>query len=175
MNIEYVPIDEVKPYSKNAKKHPKAQIEKIAKSIEKFGWKQNLVIDSEGVLVVGHGRYEAAKLLGLKEVPCIITHADEEAIKADRLTDNKISEFSEWINEEMLHELDMIDIDIDFSELGFPQLQLDDIPTMDDFIEEEFGGDDGEEPAEEMSAEDKQARYEAFLREQEKQNAAKSA
>lgn len=93
MNIEYVPIDEVKPYSKNAKKHPKSQIEKIAKSIEKFGWKQNLVIDKDGVLVVGHGRYEAAKLLGLKEVPCV--RADdltEDEVRAYRLIDNRISE-----------------------------------------------------------------------------------
>lgn len=128
MNIEYVPIDEVKPYSKNAKKHPKSQIEKIAKSIEKFGWKQNLVIDKGGVLVVGHGRYEAAKLLGLKEVPCV--RADdltEDEIRAYRLIDNRISSDEYDLNLEFE---ELSEIELDMGEFDFETFSMDDIEEV---------------------------------------------
>jgi len=65
-------ITDIKPYSKNAKKHPKRQIEQIAASIKEFGFNQPIVVDKDNTLIVGHGRVEAAKLLGLKEVPAII-------------------------------------------------------------------------------------------------------
>lgn len=128
MNIEYVPIDEVKPYSKNAKKHPKSQIEKIAKSIEKFGWKQNLVIDKDGVLVVGHGRYEAAKLLGLKEVPCV--RADdltEDEVRAYRLIDNRISEGEYDLSLEFE---ELSEIELDMTEFDFETFSMDDIEEV---------------------------------------------
>lgn len=131
MNIEYVPIDEVKPYSKNAKKHPKSQIEKIAKSIEKFGWKQNLVIDKDGVLVVGHGRYEAAKLLGLKEVPCV--RADdltEDEIRAYRLIDNRISSDEYDLNLEFE---ELSEIELDMTEFDFDSFSIDDIDEVDGY------------------------------------------
>ena len=127
MNIEWVPVDDITPYSNNAKIHSKHQIEKIAKSIEQFGWKQNLVIDSNGVLVVGHGRYEAAKLLGMAEVPCV--RADDltdDEIRAYRLIDNRISS-------------DEYDTSIEFSELT--EIKLD----MEDFDFELFSMDDIEE------------------------------
>jgi hypothetical protein len=101
----------------------------------------------------------------MTEVPCIITHADEEAIKADRIADNKISEFSEWINEELMHEVDSIDLDFDFSELGFPKVSFDDMPTMDDFCD----FDDDEE--QEISDEQKQKLYQEFLEKQAQESA----
>lgn len=112
MNIEWVSINEITPYTRNAKKHPKSQIEKIAKSIQQFGWKQNLVIDSNGVLVVGHGRYEAAKLLGLSEVPCV--RADdltEDEIRAYRLADNAVSS-DDYDTELIIEELKDIEYDM---------------------------------------------------------------
>ena len=63
----YIEIEKIKPYSKNAKKHDKKQIQKVANSIKEFGFNQPVVVDKAGVLIVGHGRLEAAKLLGLKE------------------------------------------------------------------------------------------------------------
>jgi hypothetical protein len=124
MNIEWISVNEVTPYTKNAKKHDKHQIEKIAKSIQQFGWKQNLVIDSNGVLVVGHGRFEAAKLLGLKEVPCV--RADdltEDEIKAYRIIDNRISsdEYDLSLEFEELQdiELDMSEFDFSLPEIEF--------------------------------------------------------
>lgn len=88
-------INDIKPYSKNAKKHPKKQIEQVAASIKEFGFNQPIVVDKEGVIIVGHGRLEAAKLLGLTEVPVITVDLTEEQAKAYRLADNKLNE-SEW-------------------------------------------------------------------------------
>ena len=89
-------IDEIKPYPKNAKKHPEKQIKQIAESIKEFGFNQPLVIDKNNEIVVGHGRYEAAKLIGVEEVPVIrVENLTEEQVKAYRLADNKLNE-SEW-------------------------------------------------------------------------------
>ena len=88
-------IDLIKPYNKNAKIHSKRQIEQIANSIKEFGFNQSLVVDKENTIIVGHGRYEAAKLLGLTDVPVIQIDLSEEKAKAYRLADNKLNE-SDW-------------------------------------------------------------------------------
>lgn len=88
-------ISLIKPYEKNAKKHPQKQIQQVANSIKEFGFNQPVVVDKNGVLIVGHGRLEAAKLLGLKEIPTITVDLTEEQAKAYRLADNKLNE-SEW-------------------------------------------------------------------------------
>ena len=92
MKIEQLSVSEIKPYEKNAKKHPPEQVEHIANSIREFGWQQPLVIDKNNVLVIGHGRLLAAKKLGLEDVP--VVRADdltEAQIKALRLADNMTS------------------------------------------------------------------------------------
>lgn len=118
LKIEYLPVGSLKPYEKNAKKHPAEQVEHIANSIREFGFRQPLVIDKDNVLVIGHGRLLAAKKLGLDAVPCV--RADDltdEQIKALRLADNKTNE-SEWDFDLLGGELDNI-FDIDMSEFGF--------------------------------------------------------
>ena len=87
----------ITPYTKNAKKHPKKQIEQVANSIKEFGMNQPIVVDKQGVIIVGHGRYEALKLLGMEVKPEYIKVVDltEEQAKAYRLADNKLNE-SEW-------------------------------------------------------------------------------
>lgn len=98
-------IDDIRPYPRNAKKHPKSQVEKIAKSIKRFGFNQPIVIDKNNEIVVGHGRYEAAKLLGLQDVPVVrVDSLSEEEVKAYRLADNKLNE-SEWDMELALEDL----------------------------------------------------------------------
>lgn len=118
MNIEYVDINEVKPYKKNAKKHPKEQVEKIAQSIKEFGWQQPVVVDKDNVIVIGHGRHKAAQILGEKQIP--VVRADdltEEQIKALRLADNKVAESG--IDQKALEfELNSI-FEIDMSQFGF--------------------------------------------------------
>jgi DNA modification methylase len=85
------------PYKKNQKKHPKKQIEQVAASIKEFGMNQPIVVDKNGVIIVGHGRYEALKLLKWEIKPEWIKVVDltEEQAKAYRLADNKLNE-SEW-------------------------------------------------------------------------------
>ena len=99
-------ISEVKPYVRNPRKNDKT-VNLLVEIIPKVGFNVPLVIDRNGIIVKGHARYAAAIRLGMEEVPCVVTDADEETIKLDRLADNRISEFSEWINDELLHEIDM--------------------------------------------------------------------
>lgn len=157
-------LNEIKPYIRNPRRNDKT-VELLCKIIPKVGFNVPLVIDKNGIIVKGHARFTAAIRLGMEEVPCIITHADEDAIKADRIADNKISEFSEWINEELMHEIDMIDFDFDFSELGFPKVSFDDIPAAEEF--EAQLEDEGHE----VSQEDKQRLYQEFLERQAQEQA----
>ncbi len=97
-------IEAIKPYPKNAKKHPNKQVEQIAASIKEFGFNQPIVVDSNNVVIVGHGRLEAAILLGLKEVPTITVDLTEDQAKAYRLADNKLNE-SDWDMNLVIEEL----------------------------------------------------------------------
>lgn len=87
-------IKDIKPYEKNAKKHPQKHIEQVANSIKEFGMNQPIVVDKQGVIIVGHGRYEACKLLGIEPEIKVVDLTEEKA-KAYRLADNKLNE-SEW-------------------------------------------------------------------------------
>lgn len=146
-------ISEVKPYVRNPRKNDKT-VNLLVEIIPKVGFNVPLVIDRNGIIVKGHARYAAAIRLGMEEVPCVMTDADEETIKLDRLADNRISEFSEWINDELLHEIDMLNLDFDFDleSLGFPA-------PSDDFDADALFDDGvvGE------SEEDRRARYQAYL------------
>lgn len=96
----------ITPYNKNSKKHPKKQIEQVANSIKEFGMNQQIVVDKQGVIIVGHGRYEALKLLGMEIKPEYIKVVDltEQQAKAYRLADNKLNE-SDWDMQLVLEEL----------------------------------------------------------------------
>ena len=157
-------ISEVKPYVRNPRKNDKT-VDLLVQVIPKVGFNVPLVIDKNGVIVKGHARYAAAIRLGMVTVPCVITDADEETIKLDRLADNKISEFSEWINEELLHEVDMLnlDFDIDLEALGFP--------VAEDFDMPEFQDDDAGHETEE----ERRARYAAYMEKAAKEEAANAA
>lgn len=161
-NIELRDISSIKPYVRNPRKNDKT-VELLCKVIPKVGFNVPIVVDEKGIIVKGHARFTAAIRLGMEKVPVIVTHADDEAIKADRIADNKISEFSEWVNEEVLHEIDSIDMDFDFSELGFPTVSFDDIPSVEDFIEEETTGG--------ISDEERQRLYQEFLEQQAQEQA----
>lgn len=112
MNIVEKRIDEITPYEKNPRFNDDA-VEYVAQSIEAFGWKQPIVVDKDGVIIAGHTRYKAAKQLGLEKVPVLI--ADDlspDEVKAYRLADNKVSDFSSWDNKLLLEELDEIPDDL---------------------------------------------------------------
>ncbi len=96
----------IQPYSKNAKKHPKKQIEQVANSIKEFGMNQPIVVDKQGVIIVGHGRYEALQSLGMeiKDEYIKVVDLTEEQAKAYRLADNKLNE-SDWDMNLVIEEL----------------------------------------------------------------------
>ena len=104
MQIEQRPIGSIEPYGKNAKKHPEKQVQQIANSIREFGWGQPIVVDKNNVIIIGHGRYLAAHLLGMEMVPVLQMDITEEQAKAYRLADNKLNE-SEWDMELVIAEL----------------------------------------------------------------------
>lgn len=118
MQIEYKNITDLIPYSLNQKEHPQKQVNQIANSLKEFGFKQPIVIDKNNHIVVGHGRYEGAKKIGLEQIPCLVADDLNDAqIKAYRIADNKLNE-SEW-NEDLLKiELENLkELDFDFSEI----------------------------------------------------------
>ena len=123
MNIEWMKPDELIPYPGNAKMHPPAQVDHIANSIKSFGWQQPIVVDSENVVIIGHGRLMAAKQLMLDTVPVVrATDLTEEQVNALRLADNKTNE-SEWDFGKLEEELAALDIaGIDMSQYGFEDM-----------------------------------------------------
>ena len=126
-SIIMLPVSEVRPYEKNPRKNAGA-VKYVKASIEKFGFKQPIVIDSNRVIICGHTRLEAAKSLGMSEVPCIVADDLTDAqVKALRLADNKVAEFSEWemnLLGEELGELAEIS-DIDMGDFGFDLTEFD--------------------------------------------------
>ena len=122
-------IKELIPYEKNPRKNDKS-VDKVAQSIDKFGFRVPVVIDKDNVIVCGHTRYKAAQKLHLASVPCVVADdLTDEQIKAYRLADNKVSEDSEW-DMDLLHgELADI-IDIDMTDFGF------DVPNLEEEPEE---------------------------------------
>lgn len=141
MEIVYKKIDELIPYENNPRFNDDA-VEYVANSIKEFGFKVPIVIDKDGVIVAGHTRYKASIELGLKEVPVIIADdLTEEQVKAFRLADNKVSDYSIWNNVALLEELaDLKDVDIftgfKESEIFGEELDEKDTEFLNDIIEE---------------------------------------
>lgn len=110
-------ITNIKPYKGNAKKHSETQIKNVAESIRQFGFRQPIVLDKNDVIIIGHCRYEAAKLLNLETVPCnIAAELSSDQVKKLRNLDNKLNE-SEWdfdILRNDISDLDFSDFDIDW-------------------------------------------------------------
>ena len=119
LTIEVLKIKDLKPYAKNAKKHPKKQIEKIANSIEAFGMNDPIGIwGKDNLIVEGHGRLEALKQLGYDEVPCIrLDHLTDEERRAYTLAHNKVAE-SDWDFDLVNEEIDDI-LSFDMEDFGF--------------------------------------------------------
>src|SRR5215470_10358150 len=100
MNIEYTLVRELQPYPNNARTHSKKQIRQIANSIKRFGFNNPVLVDDKQQVIAGHGRVEAAKLLGLRAVPTIrLSHLSEAEKKAYVLADNKLALKSSWDRE----------------------------------------------------------------------------
>ena len=122
MQVEEIEIGKVKPYEKNPRKNDGA-VNDVAESIKQFGFQQPLVIDKNGVIVVGHTRYKAAKKLGLKTVPCVrADELTEEQVKAYRILDNKLNELASWDFEALQADLDNFDYQLGELDKYLPKL-----------------------------------------------------
>ena len=120
LKIEYLTLDKLKPYDKNAKKHQEADLSTIKASITEFGMSDPIgVWGKDNTIVEGHGRYLACKELGIDNVPVIhLDHLTDEQRRAYALAHNKTAEMSEWDIDLLDEELDDI-FNIDMSDFGF--------------------------------------------------------
>ena len=120
-------LAEITPYANNAKKHSRQQINNVAESIKQYGFVQPIVIDRNGVIVIGHCRALAAQKLGMAEVPCVcVDDLTPEQVNALRLVDNKSNE-SDWdfdLLKDELPELDLSAFDFDW---GITEDQTEDV------------------------------------------------
>lgn len=126
--IEYVSLDDIIPYDYNPRDNEHA-IPQVAESIKAFGFLVPCVIDANNVLVAGHTRTEASKLLGLTEVPCIrATDLTEAQITAFRLIDNKVSEAAKWDHDLLAGEIQRIaamGVEYDLTNFGWSAEEID--------------------------------------------------
>ena len=117
--VELVDIAKLHGYEKNARKHDKKSVEAIAKSIEAFGFNDPVGIWGDNIIVEGHGRVQAAKKLGIKEIPCIrLDHLTDEQRRAYGLAHNKTAEVSDWDYDLLDFEINDLP-DFDFEDFGF--------------------------------------------------------
>ena len=137
-SIKQVPISAVKPYPGNPRAN-KRSIDKVAASLREFGWKQPIVVDAEFTIIAGHTRLEAAKRNGDLEVPVLV--ADDltpEQVRAYRLADNKVAEFSAWDEDLLNKELDSLVGVMDMELFGFFKPVALDVADDDFDVEQEL-------------------------------------
>lgn len=98
--LKYVSVTALRPYDRNARTHSKKQIAQIAKSIERFGFTNPVLISDDGQIIAGHGRVEAAKLLKIERVPTLsLSHLSDAERRAYILADNKLAQNAGWDRE----------------------------------------------------------------------------
>lgn len=124
MKIEILRRQDIIPYENNPRKND-SSVEKVAASIKNFGFKVPIIVDKNNIIVTGHTRLKAAELLDIQDIPVIRANdLNEEQIKAFRLADNKVAEFSGWDFGKLEEEINLIE-DFDMSEFGFEDIDFD--------------------------------------------------
>lgn len=125
--IEQRPGASLSPYARNARTHSRAQVGQIADGIRSFGFVNPILIDGAGEIIAGHGRLEAARLLGMHEVPVLpVTHLTPEQKRAYILADNRLAEKAGWDREILAIELQgLIDLDFEVELTGFDLAEID--------------------------------------------------
>jgi DNA modification methylase len=129
ISFQLLGLDRLKPNPANPRKHGRAQVQALARSIEAFGFNAPVLIDKNKQIIAGHGRYEAAKLLKLEQIPVIsLEHLSEVQARAYMLADNKLTDRSSWNEEALaLHLKELTDIALDFEieAIGFEPPEID--------------------------------------------------
>ena len=129
LSLTYLPVDALRPYARNARTHSKRQIRQIAASIKEFGFTQPVLIDKENSIIAGHGRVEAAKLVGLSKVPTIrLEGLSPDQVRAYIIADNRLAEKAGWdasiLAIELQHLLLLTDLDITVTGFEVPEIDL---------------------------------------------------
>jgi hypothetical protein len=121
LRIEYLPVQSLRPYERNARTHSDAQIDAIAESIRQFGFNSPILIDDDDGVIAGHARLAAARKLGLDTVPCVrLSHLNDAQRRAYILADNRLAEMAVWdvpLLSLEVGELTLEDIDLSFLDL----------------------------------------------------------
>jgi len=127
--IVYRALDKLKPDPKNPRKHSVRQVRQIANSIRQFGFVGVILVDSDGNVIAGHGRLQAARQLGMTTVPVVqVDHLTPAQVKALRIADNRIAELSEFDDHllgEAFQELSLLEVDFGFDVTGFELPEID--------------------------------------------------
>ena len=126
--IDQTPIEELVPYDNNPRIHSAVQIERLVNSLKEFGFTNPILVDDDCNVIAGHGRLEAAKIVGLKTVPTItLSHLSEDQRRAYVIADNQLALNSGWDDDLLQSELQALgDAGFDLSLLGWG----DDIPSF---------------------------------------------
>ena len=129
LEIQYIATDNLIPYINNSRTHSEAQIHQITASIVEFGFTNPVLIDEKAMIIAGHGRIEAAKILGIDEVPTITLKGLTEAQrKAYVIADNKLALNAGWDFDAIRVELELLqELDFNIDLLGFEEVELDEI------------------------------------------------
>src|SRR5438270_5577962 len=121
--IEHVPVEQLRPDPRNPRLHSERQLKQIARSIDTFGFNVPVLADREGNLLAGHGRVEAARRLGFREIPVIwLEHLTPEQARAFSIADNRLAETSSWDDRllgEVLRDLATVELNFDLEATGF--------------------------------------------------------
>ena len=127
LNVVERDIADLRPYARNARTHSKKQIKQIAASIERFGFTNPVLVSGDLEIIAGHGRVEAAKLLGWRRVPTVaLSHLNEDERRAYVLADNKLALNAGWDKEILAIELQaLVDCDFDIEVTGFSLAEVD--------------------------------------------------
>ena len=126
-NVVHTPIDALRPAKSNARVHSKKQLKQIARSIQRYGFNAPVLIGNDGEIIAGHGRVEAAKLLGLEAVPAIcLAHLNDVERRAYLIADNKIALNAGWDQELLAGEIQvLVDHGFDIEDTGFSVAEVD--------------------------------------------------
>ena len=133
-------VDSLSVYGRNARTHSDGQIGQIMASLREFGWTNPILIDEKNNVIVGHARVEAARRLGMAEIPCIVLDGLTEAQKrAYLIAHNRLALNAGW-NEELLRAelLDLKGMDFDLDLLGFDPEEMADITLGPDIEQPEY-------------------------------------
>jgi ParB-like chromosome segregation protein Spo0J len=124
--IEWIALEALTPYERNARVHSEAQLDKLVASIKEFGFTQPLLIDESNLILAGHGRLLAAQRLGMIDVPCVrLTHLDAMQKRAYALADNRLALDADWDLAQLRLELSELNEDkFDVTLTGFSESQI---------------------------------------------------